>query len=249
MKPQILKAIGIALLLPISAGHAPAATGAIVAQFGSPDDIPSEGLLVHYNFKHMSQAELHGKTEIQLTNAGLMQEALRINGIYSMDRPDGCDVIINTPELDYSAFTVDLKFKAFKFSTYTPLLSGGEHRWFTLLRDPTGHLAIGFNSQAFIKPTQTFLTANKWYTVVCSVNLKERMVMVFIDGREAARIALPEDFALDIIGAKYQESDKTWSFKNTGGSTGRMFDGLIGEVAIYDRALLPDDCKKLSSRP
>src|SRR5262249_11316925 len=155
-----------------------------------------------------------------LKNTTFKDNALYLNGLYEYGSPDrpGYSAQCETTALHYDAFTVALRFNAESFSgTERTLLVGGRgYRWFTLSRTSEGRLEVGLNNQRFVHTIdETRLDANRWYNVVCGVDLGARKIVTFLDGKQVAEIALPADFQLQVTSsAGGGEFDKVWTFTN-----------------------------------
>ena len=62
-----------------------------------------------------------------------------------------------------------------------------------------GNLTITLNNQRFSHEIKNAaIHENKWTVIVCGVDLSERKLLMYLNGKQAARIDLPEGFKLDI---------------------------------------------------
>ena len=131
------------------------------------------------------------------------------------------DLPISPPLLDLS---FDLVFLCLK-----TLLKFG------LCRSDTGRLAVTLNNGRYLQKAPVELKPDEWYSVVCSVDLAERSIRVYVNGEAAPPIAIPKDFELSVVSSKFKQSDKVWSFVNY--SNGEVFHGLVDELRIYNETL------------
>jgi hypothetical protein len=155
-----------------------------------------------------------------------------------------------TPKLNYSAFTVALRFKAEEFDrTKRNLLTGGtSHRWFGLPRSDAGNLTVTMNNQRFSQEVRgAALSAGKWTLVACSVDLPGRKVVAYLNGKKVGDIDLSAGFKLDVVTSRVKEADKEWSFTNY--SNGTVLHGLVDELIIYGKALGDRELAVVPLRP
>lgn len=150
---------------------------------------------------------------------------------------------IKTPSLNYSAFTVALRFKAISFKNKNNnILTGGRYsRWMSFctganFSNPSGNLTLTFNDQEFRHEYPIKLEVNKWHSLVCGVNLRSKTVTTYLDGDQLPRIKLPDNFKLAILegdtGLVRKARERSWYLSNY--STHQVFHGLIDELAVFD---------------
>lgn len=182
--------------------------------------------------------------------------ALYLDGIYGEIKDDA---VCMTPDLNYSAWTAVIRFNAEDFEPVpvpgcpypryknTILVGGLSARWFALSRSPSGNLMITFNNQEFKRELPVPIYAGQWTVIAAGFDLAARKVVVYVNGFEAGKIDLPEDFKLKIIGFSAEQSDKRWYFTNY--SNGTVFHGLVSDLVIYDRLLSTEDFGAIPLKP
>jgi hypothetical protein len=116
------------------------------------------------------------------------------------------------------------------------ILTGGiSCRWLGFNR-AYNHLTITLNNQDFTHEfTSTVVEPNRWHHVICSVNLQKKRILTWFDGRKLDDIMLSDDFKLDVIGSKYEETDREFTFINF--SNGSVFYGYAADLKIFNQAL------------
>jgi hypothetical protein len=178
-----------------------------------------------------------------LKNTVFKDNALYLNGKYEHGSgTDGYRAQCELPELNYDGFTVALRFKSESFAgTKNTLLVGGtSYRWFSLSRSPEGSLQIGLNNQDLMRAIpDTRIDEDRWYVVMCGVDLKEGRIVAYLDSKKVGEIRLPKGFKLRVATSPAAESDKLWLFTNY--SNARVFHGLIDEFIVFDRMLTSDE--------
>lgn len=204
--------------------------------------------LARFTFNGHAHNSASGKAEWELLLTEFRDDKLYLNGIYEFgpDAEQGYHALCRTPEFQYTAFTVTLRFQAESFNddpaTMGLIVGGRNHRWFALERSQAGHLTVTLNNGAFRHElTHTKLEAGKWTVVSCGVDLAARRVVIFLDGVQVGEFSLPEDFRLEVIGSMYEQSDKLWTFVNY--SNTNLFHGLVDELMIHDRMLSSDEMR------
>jgi uncharacterized protein YkwD len=150
-----------------------------------------------------------------------------------------------TPGLNYEAFTATVRFKAQAFGpmTSTILVGGKDYRWFALGRSPEGKLMVTLNNGAFRQDlADVTLSVGEWTTIGSAVDLKARAISVWINGKSAGEISLPEDFELSVIESEAKDRDKVWTFTNY--SVASTFHGWVDELILHNRVLSTEEVAK-----
>ena len=183
-------------------------------------------------------------------------QALYLDGFYG-DYKD--DAVCKTPDLDYSAWTAVIRFRAEDFEPIpipgcsqfldrsTILVGGLSHRWFALSRSSSGNIRVTFNNHDFKRELEAPIYPGLWTVVATGFDLASRKVYVYVNGLEVGKIDLPEDFNLRVIGSKAEKLDKRWYFTNY--SDGTVFYGLVSDLMIYDRLLSAEDFSAIPLKP
>lgn len=212
---------------------------------------PQPAPLAHFCFNGDANDENKENPAFNLKNTEFRDNALYLNGNYEF-RPTkvGYHAVCTTSKLDYKKFTVALRFKPEEFGEEkSNLLTGGTAcRWFGMNRSRAGNLTITLNNQSFTHEIKgAALEKGKWTTVACGVDISDRKVIVYHNGKKVANIELPKNFKLGVLGSDFEDSDKQWSFSNY--SNGDAFHGLVDELIILGRILSPTDFEQILSRP
>lgn len=200
---------------------------------------PSPAPLAHFTFNGHVKNSGKGKAEFNLLDTDFKDDSLVLNGIYEHGPVrGGSHAVCPTPEFEFKAFTVTLRFNASEFAPQksTLLIGGASYRWFGLQRSANGNLTVMFNNNAFKHEVEdASLKAGKWTVVSCGVDLTAKRVIMYQDGKKVAEISLPEDFKLEVVGTPYEKTDKVWLFVNM--SNGNLFHGQVDELMIHNRLL------------
>lgn len=94
------------------------------ALFGMPlvlasaiaDEHPAPGSLAHFRFNGDGKSAHDGKVRFELFNVEFRDKALYLNGKYEFNAAEnGYRAVCETPGLDYTNFTVAIRFKAEEF--------------------------------------------------------------------------------------------------------------------------------------
>jgi serine/threonine protein kinase len=228
------------------------AAGAVVAKKPEPPKVvPAEVALpkpyAHFKFDGTDKNIGAGETNTLLKNTEFKDGALVVNGLYPLGPEErvASDAQIGTPNVSYGAFTVAVRFNADAFGPRSPVLVGGiSGRWFALSRSPDGALLIALNNGdlQFVAPNAP-IAARRWHVVACSVSVKDKKVIAFVDGTKAGEFDLPNDFAFRIATSEFKDTDKLWTTVNY--SYGSTFKGRIDEFLVYDAALTADQLAKV----
>jgi hypothetical protein len=220
---------------PVTASGKTALERAILAQFHFDGDASDSSGRDHW---------------FSLKNTVFKDNALYLNGEYEYGSgTDGYRAQCEFPELNYDGFTVALRFKSESFAgtRNTFLVGGTSYRWFSLSRSPQGSLQIGLNNQDLMRAVaDTRIDEDRWYVVMCGVDLKEGQIVAYLDRKKVAEITLPRDFKLRAATSDRGGSDKLWLFTNY--SNGSVFHGLIDEFMVFDRMLTSDEFAEAAGR-
>ncbi|HUQ68662.1 MAG TPA: CAP domain-containing protein [Planctomycetaceae bacterium] len=208
-------------------------------------ETPPPSPLAHFTFNGHVRNEAPGAAHWDLRSTEFKDDALHLNGIYEFGpNAGGYHAVCKTPALEFTTFTVTLRYKAESFSDDPArrnlLVGGTAYRWFTVERSQAGNLQITFNGRKFARELdKTPLEVGKWTVVSCGVDLAAKRVTAYLDGKPAGDFSLPDDFRLEIVGSKQEAADKVWSFVNY--SNTNLFHGLVDELIIHNRMLSAEE--------
>lgn len=151
--------------------------------------------------------------------------------------------------MSYDNYTVALRVKPEIFQWRSNLITGGTtYRWFCLSGSAEGGLVVTLNNHLFRKEINTTkLEAEKWSVVACSVDVPNRKVIVFVNGKMEGEIDLPVDFKVTASELDKEETDKVWTFTDYSSAT--VFKGQVDELLIYGQSLSIDELEKLPLKP
>ncbi len=219
---------------------------------GLTADKPQVTPLAHFRFNGDGKDQNKDNPEFELTNTQFKDNALYINGEYDLgNNPNGgYRAVCKTPKLDYTKFTVAIRFKPEEFDGQkTNLFTGGtSYRWFGMHRSVDGNLTITLNNQVFSYEIKAnALETGKWTVVACGFDLSSRKIVVYFNGKKTADVDLPKDFKLEVIDSKVKDKDKVWSFTNY--SNAQVFHGLVDELIIYEKMLTTEEFGAIPLRP
>ncbi|MBX3448871.1 MAG: hypothetical protein KF777_04880 [Planctomycetaceae bacterium] len=228
--------------------------GGLIMGFLPPAEADSPAApLARFTFNGHAHNSASGKAEWELLLTEFRDDALYLNGVYEFGphAERGYHALCRTPDLQYTAFTVTLRFQAESFTddpaTMGLIVGGRNHRWFALERSRAGHLTVMFNNGAFRHELMnTKLKAGKWTVVSCGVDLAAGRVVVLLDGAQVGDFSLPENFRLEVIGSKFEATDKLWTFVNY--SNTNLFHGLVDELVIHNQMLSSDEMRAESQK-
>lgn len=206
--------------------------------------------IAKYSFNSNLNNEGTGKGTCDINRyVELLDDAISIHGKYG-----DFEVFCGTPEIDCERFTVVLRFKYdIQFGGHPDLIlmAGKNYRWFGLSRTLSGKLALMFNSNQFNENfPNSSVSVGEWHSIACAVNIPERRVASFIDGEDAGSIELPTGFRLTKpIPDRYElrhpfYGDKHFLF--TDFSNGRIFNGLVDELIVFDYVLTGKEMEALT---
>jgi len=117
----------------------------------------------------------------------------------------------------------------------TIVAGGTSYRWLGF-RCETNTLQLTLNNQAYAHSfSGTPVAPKRWHNLVCSLDLSRRKVITMLDGRLLETIALPDDFALSVIGSEAETKDREFSFANY--SNGSVYYGYAANLKVFGRAL------------
>ncbi|HEX5222387.1 MAG TPA: hypothetical protein VFZ59_22730 [Verrucomicrobiae bacterium] len=177
----------------------------------------------------------------------------------------GFRAVFPIPRLQYESFTVSVDFWPLTFRPHRSLnaverrfdsLTRGRYsQWLELDRSDNSTILVGGTSYRWLgfscqgnalqltlnnqDTTHRFAGATvspkRWHNLVCSVDLKRKKIITMLDGRLLETITLPDNFKLDIIGAKAETEDREFSFSNY--SNGSVYYGYAANLKVFGRAL------------
>jgi hypothetical protein len=214
------------------------------------DDPPQAEALARFCFNGDAKDETRNNPHFELNNTQFKNNALYLNGIYDGGNKNGYRAICKTPKLDYTQFTVAIRFKAEEFGQRKDnLFTGGiAYRWFGMSRSAAGNLTITLNNGRFAHEIKgAAIDPGKWIVIACGVDLGKRRIAVYVNGKEAADIELPKDFRLAIMDSDAKDRDKVWSFTNY--SNANAFHGLVDELIIYGKMLSAKEFARIPLSP
>ncbi len=117
----------------------------------------------------------------------------------------------------------------------TILVGGSSYRWFSF-RHQSGGLQLTLNNQDYVYTfTNAIIATQQWHNLICAVDLRQRRILTFLDGRSLETISLPPDFKLEILGSDAESNDKEFTFSNY--SNGSVFYGHTANLKVFARAL------------
>ncbi|MGZ4972424.1 MAG: LamG-like jellyroll fold domain-containing protein [Limisphaerales bacterium] len=169
-------------------------------------------------------------------------------GALQLTNTDGFVATAKVPDLSYASFTVAVDFNPcdFAYPHSTILSCGPNYRWLGLENDASGHLQITLNNTSYVFPFTNVISANRWHTLICSVDLASQRIVTFLDGEHLPDITL-SGFQFEVVGTDSEESDKAFSFRNNGNAT-RLY-GYADNLRIYSRALTQEQISWMYSNP
>ncbi len=195
------------------------------------------------------------------------KHALYLNGRYEYggeDIDDGYVATAHLRQFEYNNFTVALDFYAYDFEGdhRTILVGGTSYRWFSIRRGNDGNLELTLNNQdKIIEPSnggKWKLETDKWYRVICSVNLNDKKVLTMLvfnpydsDKQAVQEFSshehrLADGFKLEVISSPAESTDKNISFTNY--SDGSVFHGLVRHLRVYSKPLTNNEMKAINKQ-
>lgn len=207
-----------------------------------PYDININGLNALYTFNDNNRDLVNDYT-VQLNNVETVDGSIYLDGRYASESTSdsGFTALFYIDNLDYSNFTVHLDFK--HLDDLGPILIGGEYyRWFGLKVNSEGNLELSFNNFDDIYLTNTKIKKDKWYNIICSVDLNSKTVKILIDGKTMETINLPSTLKLRAIEENISW-DKVFTFTNY--ANGQAFHGYADNFIEFNRALYVDEMEEL----
>jgi uncharacterized protein (TIGR03067 family) len=208
-------------------------------------------LLAHLRFDGNARDLKSSDPTFFFTNTELRDGSLYLNGHYELGEcVEGYLAMFAAPDLDFSQFAVAIRFKAEEFGPgKTNILTGGtKGRWFGMHRSPDGNLTVTLNNQQFSHEIKNApIPAGKWTVVACGLGLSARKILVYLNGKQAATIDIPNNLKLRPFESGFGDADKIWSFTNY--SNGNVFHGLVDELLIYGRMLSKEEFANIPLRP
>ena len=201
-------------------------------------------LLSWYQMNGNGQDSLAHSPAMELYNVKFSRQALQLPG------PDYAYFTANAfiPNLNYSNFTVAVDFApcSVDYEHPTILSCGPSYRWLTVVVDPWGRLQLELNNGSYVYSFTNQISSNRWHTLVCSVELDEQRIVVFLNRRQVAVVPL-FDFTFNVIDTDYEREDKTFSFQNYGNAT--VLCGYVDNLRIYERALTAAEAQRVRVHP
>jgi hypothetical protein len=210
-------------------------------------------LIASYTFDGTAVDATGHSAPMDLWNTSFSDNTLFLNGHYGA--PEGFAASARITGLSYNSFTVSVDFKSLDFSCFegtdechdTIIVGGGAYRWFGL-RHKAGKLEVTLNNQSF---TATIpdgnLKTGAWQTVICSVSVATKKVMIVLDRSPVASVDLPSDFRFEILGTPFESSDKIFTFDNYGYAS--AFSGYVDNLKVWDRALSEAELRDVAGPP
>lgn len=232
---------------------------------GASDVARANGRLADYRFDGNGADALGRSAAFVLKNVPFEQGALFLNGGYEHGgSPGGFKAIGTISNLSYETFTVSLDFWPVDFksdsrtsrrletflnrvsfgyfsrrsvNSHDPIIVGGpSYRWFSLRQMNKGNLELTLNNQKFV---HTFpgisVSTRRWHNLICSVDVKRRLILTVLDGQPLESVTLPDTFQLDVIGSPSDPTDKEFTF--TSYSYGAAFHGFADNLQVFGHAL------------
>ena len=232
---------------------------------GASDVAMTNGLLAHYRFDGNGADALGRAAKFDLVNAPFDHGALFLNGSYEHGgEPGAFRAVAKIPGFSYDTFTVSLDFWPADFKSesrtsrrletflnrvsfgyfgggsgdsHAPIIAGGpSYRWFGFRQINKGNLELTLNHQSFI---HTFATASVstrcWHNLICSVDVKRRLILTVLDGKPLEPVMLPDTFQLEVVGSPSEATDNEFTF--TSYSDGAAFHGFADNLKVFGRAL------------
>lgn len=165
----------------------------------------------------------------------LQNGALYHDGKYGKDGKENepeCP-IIHTPALNFQAFTVAIRFKAGSTEPKGNIIAGGRYlRWFSIRTGESGSLSVTLDNQELKYDFPVTLETDRWYSIVCGVDLENSYVKTFVNGKRLSQHQLPGGLREKMFAEKGLRPVKNWCLANY--SNGYVFHGLIDEFAVFD---------------
>jgi hypothetical protein len=185
-----------------------------------------------------------------LVNTLFTNHSLYLNGQYELNEPRGFRANAGVGGLSYASFTVALDFNPIDLDGLghdTILMGGTGYRWIGL-RSITGYLELNLNNHSLQYPfPDAILSSNQWHKVVCSVDVAQRKILVYLDGRKLQTVTLPPDFQFEVVGTPSEEVEKLFTFNDY--SRGSAFYGFAANLTVFGRALSAADITALAASP
>jgi hypothetical protein len=194
------------------------------------------GQIARFTFESASEP---GK---EIANAVQHDGILELDGIYKSGKPE---VTLKTPTLDYRRFTVAVRLQPDEFgnqpdnwtsSQNTLLVGGRAGRWLHLGVRPDRRLHFGLDGLGFATAhPSAILTPGEWVTLAVTCDQEARKAELFLNGESVAKLDIKPDVKLEVIGTRWEQSDKEWLFVNYG--AGNTLKGAVDELVLYNGVL------------
>jgi len=196
---------------------------------------PTPEVIAHYLFDD-NNIDISGNNyHLISTNVGHVNNTLWLNGIYTYDFGGYNARTPNMSGLDYSRFSIELKFAVHPsrtVSSYFPIIVGGmSYRWFSVYLTSDNELAFSLNNQSLTVVSDSVITLNQWYSLIARLDLNARTMKLYLDGSLVQNYAVAPDFELQVI-ANNVQSEKHFTFTNFSNAT--AFHGWVDELRVYD---------------
>jgi hypothetical protein len=180
-------------------------------------------LVAHYPLQTDGQDITGKQSDMTLTNAPFIDEAVYCNGVYAQ----GNNCVVSTGNLngfDFDAFSIEIEFKADARLRMPVFVGGRSFRWLGFELNNDGSINLLYNNSNRTPCTVTY-QANRWYTAVISY-----------DGSEA-RLYLDSVLGCKAIFALNQNGDRDVSVINYSNAT--IFKGFVRDLRIYNEVIVP----------
>jgi hypothetical protein len=181
-----------------------------------------------YPLGHNGEDRMGRYGPMSLVNAPFQDGGVYSNGIYDNDNPDtGCRII--TPQLDglsLNSFSIAVRFKALEYG-YMPVFVGGTiSRWTGFYLNEDGRISMKYNNSQRAECRATY-APGQWHDGM--ITYDGAVGRLYVDGV----LACDAEFVI-----KHRD-DRT--IGTTDYSNARVFNGVIAELTVYDRAIVPRD--------
>ncbi len=127
--------------------------------------------------------------------------------------------------------------------TANVLTGGYSYRWFIVQRDDN-FLRLALNNGSWSYQFHRVSVAPwSWHNLICSVDLTEKKILTFFDGKQLETINLPPNFRLEVVGSPDGLTDQEFVFANHG--NGSVFHGYAANLRVFARSLTPTEMATL----
>lgn len=193
--------------------------------------------------------------DTDLRNAPQHDGVLELDGSYEHNPSNnGSRAVLKTPQLDPQAFTVAVRLCADDVSGNhnVLLMAGTRARWLSLQVSAMGQLIVNLSNHRFTRPVgDVTIKAGEWVTLVVSVDGKAGQMVIYVNGKKANSIPLPQDFKPGIVErdpnaaspGSEPDWDKEWTFSDY--SSGATFKGVVDELVVFGSVLTEGQVSQL----